>query len=187
MDGVERKMVTNERKVSRLDMVLRVLALVLTLVAAIVLGMDKQTKVVPIKLLASLPPVNVPVSARWHYLSAFKYHVVTNAIACAYAAVSLLLLVVARNKGGKSGVVVMMIIVLDLAMVALLFSSNGAAGAIGIIGYQGNSHLQWNKVCNVFGKFCDRVAVSIVSSLFAALAFFLLVSFAALRLLKKPN
>jgi hypothetical protein len=44
---------------------------VLTLAAAIVLGVDKQTKVVPIKIVDTLPAINLPVSAKWHYLSAF--------------------------------------------------------------------------------------------------------------------
>ncbi|KAF2287679.1 hypothetical protein GH714_002284 [Hevea brasiliensis] len=50
---------------------LRVMALLLTLVAAIVLGVDKQNKVIPIKIVDSLPPLNIPVVAKWHYLSAF--------------------------------------------------------------------------------------------------------------------
>ena len=53
------------------DLVLRFLAFALTLVAAIVLGLDKQTKVVPIKLSEALPPLYVPVTAKWQYLSAF--------------------------------------------------------------------------------------------------------------------
>ncbi|KAK4855665.1 hypothetical protein QYF36_009549 [Acer negundo] len=187
MDGVmERKiLVQTQRKVSILDMVLRALALILTLAAAIVIGTDKQTEIVPIKIIATLPPVSVPVSARWHYLSAFTYHLVTNAIACAYAAISLLL--VLANKCGKCrGGRVIVIIVLDLTTVALLSSSIGAAGGVGLIGYRGNSHVQWRKVCDVFGKFCDRVAVSLLLSLLGSLAFFLLVAFGALRL-KKLN
>jgi hypothetical protein len=45
--------------------------MVLTLVAAIVIAADKQTTVVPIKLTDSLPPLDVPVTAKWHYLSAY--------------------------------------------------------------------------------------------------------------------
>lgn len=105
---------------------------------------------------------------------------VVNAIACAYAAISLLLIL--ATKGGKSVVV---LVLLDLAMVALLFSSIGAAGAIGLIGYKGNSHVQWREVCSVFGKLCNRVAASVALSTFAALAFFILVGFSAVRLAKK--
>lgn len=50
---------------------LRVLALGLTLAATIVLGVDKQTKLVSLKLIDSLPPITLPVTAKWRYLSAF--------------------------------------------------------------------------------------------------------------------
>lgn len=75
MEGLEsigRELVVSKpAPVGACDLLLRLLASVLTLVAAIVLGVDKQTKVVPIKFLDSLPPLNVPVTAKWHYLSAF--------------------------------------------------------------------------------------------------------------------
>ena len=64
--GIESR--EKEMKVANL---VRLLAFVLTLVAAVIFVLDKQTKVVPIQLTESLPPINVPVSAKWHYLSAF--------------------------------------------------------------------------------------------------------------------
>ncbi|KAE9602012.1 hypothetical protein Lal_00041035 [Lupinus albus] len=148
------------------DLLLRVLALILTLVATIVLGVDKQTKLVSVQIVDTLPPLKVHATAQWHYLSAFVYFVVANAIACAYAAMSILL---SKVKGLGT-----MISIVDALMVALLFSCNGATTAVGVIGYQGNSHLRWNKVCNVFGKFCNQVAVSIVLSLLGSIVFLLL-------------
>ncbi|KAL6982393.1 hypothetical protein U1Q18_046427, partial [Sarracenia purpurea var. burkii] len=59
------------RKAGFCELVLRVLALALTLAAAIVLGVDKQTKVVPVAILPTLPPLNVPLTANWVHLSAF--------------------------------------------------------------------------------------------------------------------
>ncbi|XP_065863573.1 CASP-like protein 1E1 [Euphorbia lathyris] len=177
--GVERKseMEGGSGRGSKLGfMSLRVLGMVLTLTAAITLGVNKQTKVVPIKLVESLPPLYVPVVAKSHYLSAFMFFVVTNAIASAYAAISLVI-----SIAGKKNMAII-ITMLDLLMVALLFSSNGAAAAIGLMGYQGNSHVRWNKVCNVFGKFCHQVAASLVISLLGSIVFFLLVLLSALRL-----
>ncbi|PSR92645.1 CASP-like protein [Actinidia chinensis var. chinensis] len=161
---------------------MRVLAFALTLVAAIVLGVDKQTKVVPVPVVSTLPPLNVPVTAKWHYLSAFVYFVVANSIACTYAALSLVLTL--ANRGGKKGLA-LIITILDIMMVALLFSGEGAAAAVGIIGYKGNSHVRWNKVCNVFEEFCHQVAAALVLSLLGSVAFFLLVVLAALNLHKK--
>lgn len=77
MDGVENrggkvgKQQGRGRSGSCALLVVRVLGLVFTLVAAILLGVDKQTKVVAIQLLSTLPPLDVPVTARWHHLSAF--------------------------------------------------------------------------------------------------------------------
>ncbi|PIN04030.1 hypothetical protein CDL12_23435 [Handroanthus impetiginosus] len=79
----------------------------------------------------------------------------------------------------------MVIIFFDLVMVALLFSGVGAAFAIGLMGYRGNTHVAWNKVCNVFDRFCHQVVAAIILSTVAALMFFLLVVLAALNLHKK--
>lgn len=53
------------------EMVLRVLAMVLTLTAAILLGLDKQTKLVSVTITPDLPAINVPVIAKYHYASAY--------------------------------------------------------------------------------------------------------------------
>ncbi|KMT06610.1 hypothetical protein BVRB_7g157780 [Beta vulgaris subsp. vulgaris] len=165
------------------EVVLRVLAMVLTLTAAILLGLDKQTKLVSVTITPDLPAINVPVIAKYHYASAYVYFVVGNAIACAFAAVSLALTFIS-NGGGKI-VSRLMIIVADLMMVALLFSSIGAATGIGLIGIKGNSHLQWHKVCDVFGRFCHQVMASVALSLLAAIAFLLLIILAASKLQKR--
>ncbi|XP_073141537.1 CASP-like protein 1E2 [Henckelia pumila] len=174
--------VANKKSFRGWDFVLRVLALALCLAAAVVLGVNKQNTTVPVSLVPTLPPVNVPVTAKFHYLSAFTYLVVANAIACAYAAVSLLLAL--ANKGGKKGIS-LVIMILDLAMVALLFSAIGASLAVGLIGYKGNSHVRWAKVCNVFGRFCNQVAASIGLTGAAAGIFFLLVILIVFNLHKR--
>lgn len=164
------------------DVVLRFFALALSLAAAVLLGVNKETTTVPVTLLPSLPPVNVPATAKWHYLSAFVFFVVVNAIACAHAAISLALTL--ANRDGNKGITTL-IILLDLVMLPLLFSAIGAATAIGLLGYQGNSHVQWNKVCNIFDKFCRHAAAAIGLSGAAAAAFFLLVVLATFNLIKK--
>ncbi|KAH6808769.1 hypothetical protein C2S51_026552 [Perilla frutescens var. frutescens] len=163
------------------DAVLRFFALALSLTAAVVLGIDKETKTVPVMLVPDLPPMNVSLTSKWHYLSAFVFFVVANAIACGYAAISLILTLIMNGKKG----ITMMIIFFDLVMVALLFSSVGAAAAIGIMGYKGNSHVQWNKVCNVFEKFCAQAAAAVGISAGAAAAFLLLVLLAIFNLHNK--
>lgn len=106
-----------------------------------------------------------------------------NAIACSYGALSLILIL--AKRGQKKGLLTLTTIILDLAMVALLASGNGAATAIGVIGYQGNSNVHWNKVCDMFGRFCHQVLVAVVVSLLGSLSFLFLVMLAALDLHKK--
>ncbi|KAK7348204.1 hypothetical protein VNO80_22754 [Phaseolus coccineus] len=179
VEGVESKEMGKAVGVSACDLAMRVLAFMLTLVAAIVISADKQTKVVPIQLSDSLPPFYLPFTAKWHQMSAILYFLVTNAIACTYAALSLVLALVNR---GKSKGLWTVITVLDAFMVALLFSGNGAAAAVGVLGYKGNSHVNWKRVCNVFDKFCDQMAASIGVSFIGSLAFLLLVIIPVVRL-----
>ncbi|KAK3010659.1 hypothetical protein RJ639_011824 [Escallonia herrerae] len=182
MEGDKDVRGANKRSLRCSDLVLRFVALALTLAAAVVLGVDKQTKLMEVTTVSSPPPVLVPVTSKWHYLSAFVYFVVANAIACSHAAVSLLLTLASR--GGKKNVA-LMIFILDLVMVALLFSGIGAATTAGLLGFQGNKHVQWNKVCNKFEKFCNQALAAIAISVLASLAFLLLVLLAAPNVHKK--
>ncbi|KAK2358192.1 CASP protein 1E1 [Trifolium repens] len=169
----DHELATTKHTSTTCEFVLRLLAFILTIAAAIVIGLDKQSKVVPIKLVDSLPPLNIAVYAKWHYLSSFVYFLVANVIACTYGAISMLLTFL--NRGKRKVLLGKLVTLLDALMVALLFSGIGAAAAIGLLGYQGNSHVRWNKVCNVFDKFCHQVAASIILSLLGSLAFLLLI------------
>lgn len=66
-------MVGKKRAIRLSDLGLRLMALALTLTATALVAVDKQSKLVPVTLLPSLPPLNVPVTAKWQYLSAFTY------------------------------------------------------------------------------------------------------------------
>ncbi|MFS8030476.1 putative casparian strip membrane protein [Helianthus anomalus] len=167
----------------RRDMAVRVLALVLTLAAAVVVGVNKQSTTVPITIVASLPPVYLPVTAKWLHMSAFVYFVIANVIACSYTAISLILTSLATKGGIKK--VSIMVTILDLMVVALLFSAIGASGAVGLIGYRGNSHVRWEKVCNTFDKFCHQVMAAMALSFVACLAYLLLVVLAIFNVYKK--
>ncbi|MFS7901762.1 putative casparian strip membrane protein [Helianthus anomalus] len=75
----------------------------------------------------------------------------------------------------------------DLIMMALLFSANGAATAVGMIGLNGNSHAQWHKVCYIFTRYCHQGAASVSMSFLGSFAFLWLVIFAILNLHKKST
>ncbi|XP_038901830.1 CASP-like protein 1E1 isoform X1 [Benincasa hispida] len=169
----------------KLEVIFRVLGILLSSVAAIVVGVGKETKVVPITISSKLPPFQIVVVAKWYYLSAFVYLFVTNVITSSYGLLSLLLRL--SNKNLSNNKLTVLIIFLDTVTVALLSSGTGAVMAIGVMGYNGNSHVRWNKVCDTFGRFCKQVAASAVLSLAGAIVFMLLVILAVLGLLKRPK
>ncbi|KAK4558635.1 hypothetical protein RGQ29_008091 [Quercus rubra] len=188
MDGVRSdvKVVESPRRVRVFDAFLRLFALAFTLVAAVVVGVSKETEIVPITITPSLPTLHLQFTAKWQYMSAFVYFLVSNAIACSYAAASLVYSLAVSSSFNQDAVVLVLSI-LDLVIMALLFSANGAAAAIGIIGRDGNSHVQWRKVCDMFGAFCHHFTAALVLSLIGSSAFLLLVAFAVLGLHKKPK
>ncbi|GLU03415.1 hypothetical protein SLE2022_206170 [Rubroshorea leprosula] len=163
---------------------LRILALALTLVASIVAGVDKETKVLSVPLIKTLPPVQVPVTAKWQYLSAFVYFVLANAIACSYAATSLIFLMVA-GRSFRHSTSSLALVMLDLIITVFLFSAEGAAIGVGLIGRDGNSHVRWNKVCNVFEGFCRHMTAAVILSLLGSFVFLWLLVLSIVNLHKK--
>ncbi|KAL8162798.1 hypothetical protein V2J09_014287 [Rumex salicifolius] len=157
-----------------LEAVMRAAAAVLSVAAAIVMGVDRQTKMVALPGL----PISFLVTAKTSYQSAFVYFIVANSIASFIAALTLVL-TLARPRCNT-----ILKAAGDVTTAALLFSANGAAGAVGVLGYKGNSHVMWNKVCDNFGGFCHGVLASLLISLLASIVFLLLV-FLALRSLRK--
>ncbi|XP_042474810.1 CASP-like protein 1E1 [Macadamia integrifolia] len=158
---------------------LRMLALVTTLIAFILTSVSNETQLILVTVQPNLPPFDVPATAKWQYISAFIYLLIANVVACAYA-VSSLVLTMLKLAGMD-----VTILALDLVVAVLLFSGNGAAAAIGVVGYKGNGHLRWEKVCNVFMKFCRFNTASIAVSIIGALIFLMLAVFRALLLHKR--
>lgn len=120
-------------------------------------------------------------------LFAVRYFVVANAIACFYAAVSLVALSIMSTKKTTQNGLTLALLILDLVMVALLFSANGAAAGVGLIGLHGNSHANWKKVCNVFKTFCRNSTAGFAMSMMGSFVFLWLVLLGTLSLHKKSR
>lgn len=64
--------VANSKSVRSSFFFLRLLVIAATLVAAVLMGVNKETENIPLKLGPDLPPLYVPVQAKSSYLSSFK-------------------------------------------------------------------------------------------------------------------
>ncbi|MFS7993703.1 putative casparian strip membrane protein [Helianthus anomalus] len=107
-------------------------------------------------------------------------------VACLYSIITgaLSILALLKLKQGSMKLVFHFAI-LDTLLLSILASATGAAGGVAYIGYKGNSHSRWNKVCNVFDSFCGHVMGSLAVSLLPSIALLLLVWLSVFMFSKK--
>ncbi|URE00931.1 CASP-like protein [Musa troglodytarum] len=155
--------------------ILRIVAIVLTFISAVVMGAARQTTTVVGTDPETGLLTSVTGTVKSTYSAAYVYFVVANVLVFFYSVVSLVLSVV--NRAGLSSMSLLFSIA-DLLMVVLLFSSNGAAAAISVVAENGQQNLAgWDKICYLFGGFCARVNAAIVLSMVASVAYVILVVF----------
>uniref|UniRef100_A0A7N0T432 CASP-like protein n=1 Tax=Kalanchoe fedtschenkoi TaxID=63787 RepID=A0A7N0T432_KALFE len=174
-----------QRRVHHGEVVLRLMGFVLTIMGAILVGFDRQTRTWLLEAGANLPPLELQITAKYQYMSTMVFFVIANAIVCTYAAVSLAFYLMASRDGKCS--LSHVLIVTDALIMGFLLSADGAAAAVGIIGRDGNSHLQWHRVCYMFNKFCNQGAAAVVLSTLGSVCLLLLVALSASNLHKKLN
>ncbi|ONK61565.1 uncharacterized protein A4U43_C08F31300 [Asparagus officinalis] len=147
---------------NKCNLVLRVLAIAATVTAAVVMGIDEETKTI-----------------RHHHsptaCGRCRYFVVANAIVSFYSLLSLILSISTKSQKTRLG---LLISIADIAALALLFSGFGERGI---------SNVGWKKVCNVYTKFCAKVTVSVAVSFVAGVAYVVLLLLALVGLHKRGH
>ncbi|GMI72106.1 CASP-like protein 1D1 [Hibiscus trionum] len=149
-------------KYSALDFVLRVLLLAASVSAVVVMATSKQTEMVPVP---GLPPnIRVPFSAEFNDSPAFIYFMAALSLTGLYSIITTLASISVFRKA-KS--ILLLFALFDVVFVGIVASATGAAGGVAYIGLRGNDHVRWNKICNVYDKFCRHIGSSVALSLFA--------------------
>ncbi|KAK1417888.1 hypothetical protein QVD17_27023 [Tagetes erecta] len=163
------------------DVVLRVMLLVTSLIGIIVMVTSKQTKLIPVA-----PGLTIPVTAKFSQSPAFIYYTVALSVACFYSIITGVLSVTALLMSKRSSTKwVFRFLILDVLLLGIMGSAIGAAGAIAYIGFKGNKHTQWKEVCNMYGSFCGRIAASLTLSVLPSFALLLLIWLSVYMLSKK--
>ncbi|XP_022987446.1 CASP-like protein 1F1 [Cucurbita maxima] len=115
------------------------------------------------------------LDARYSYSSAFKFFAIANAVACGFCLLSVCFVFIStRQLALGSRQRNFFFFVHDLLMMGLVLSGCAAATAIGFVGRYGNTHTGWSPICDQFGKFCNRITISIAISYFAVLCLLIL-------------
>ncbi|GAA0172104.1 dehydrogenase [Lithospermum erythrorhizon] len=145
--------------------VVRVLAFFATLSATLVMALSKEEKSVVLATIGTTP-IRANVTAKFQHTPAFVFFVIANAIVSLHN-----LLVIAVHVMMKTfnfqRVSFLMIAVLDMVNVGLISGGATAAAFMGQLGRKGNSHANWNKICDKVGTFCDHSGAAILASLIA--------------------
>lgn len=155
------------------DALLRVLLLVASVVAVVVMVTSNQTKLIPVPLPGG--PALVPKSAKFHYSPAFIYLVAALSVAGLYSIITGLASLYAVWKPSIPAKCLFFLILTDVLILGVVASATGTAGGVTYVGLKGNSHVNWNKICGTYGKFCRYVGSSVFVSLFASLVLVLLI------------
>ncbi|XP_020275078.1 CASP-like protein 1E1 [Asparagus officinalis] len=165
-----------------LGIIVRGIAVVLILVATILMGAAKQSKTVVTSTDDYTNTVYTDtVTIKSTYSPAYVYFIAANALSFFFSTVSFALTIINRSSFAN----LPLLYIIDQVTVVLLFTSNGAAAAITMALKKGNDEFGWAKICSLAGKFCSEVTAAIVLSMFAALAYVLLLLLSIIALHKR--
>ncbi|KAI3786456.1 hypothetical protein L1987_40147 [Smallanthus sonchifolius] len=142
---------------------LRAIAAAASIAAACLMLNSRQSKVL----------FGTNLDARYTYSPAFKFFTMMNVVACAFSVLSLLPVFILGRKYSNS-VNHFFLFLHDLMMVILLAGGTGAATAYAQTGKNGNSQAGWMPICDNFGKFCHKVASSLILGYIAVFCFMVL-------------
>ncbi|XP_072996714.1 CASP-like protein 1E1 [Typha latifolia] len=137
--------------------VLRGVPILLTFLAAVLMGSAKDSKAL-VKSTDS---------------SALVYFTVINSLVCVYSVGSLIVTI----AGGSP--LETLISIADLIVLTFLFTCNGAASAISVI--LNSERYEGISTCALLHRYCSQIKAAIVFSMFASIAYLLLIIMILLR------
>ncbi|KAJ4866498.1 CASP-like protein 2B1 [Raphanus sativus] len=156
------KMKLIDRRLKLTELLLRCSATLLALLALILIVTNTQVKQI----------FTIEKRAKYTDMKALVFLVVANGIAAAYSLLQSVRCVVGSMKGSvlldKS--LAWAIFLGDQAMAYISVAAIAASAESGLIGIRGEEKLQWMKLCNMFGKFCNRSAGGTATALLASVA-----------------
>ncbi|CAN6909583.1 hypothetical protein F2Q69_00055249 [Brassica cretica] len=178
------KLAATSGKSSKILLGLRVLAFLATLSAAIVMGLNKETKTFVVGNVGNTP-IKATFTAKFQHTPAFVYFVVANAMVSFHN----LLMIALQLFGGKTeltGFRLLSIAILDMLNVTLLSAAANTAAFMAEVGKNGNKHARWDKICDRFATYCDHGAGALIAA-FAGVVLMLIISAVSISRLVQPN
>lgn len=118
----------------------------------------------------------------YRHVGAFRYLAYTNGICAAYSCLSAFESVIPRSCSLSRAWVVF---IFDQAFTYLMLGAGAVATEVLYLAYKGDEQITWSELCPYYGRFCNKVAASLVISFLALLCFILLSLISAYRVFSK--
>ncbi|GLT25829.1 hypothetical protein SLA2020_182770 [Shorea laevis] len=165
-----------DRRVKLAELVLRCLICGLGVLAAVLVGTDSQVKEI----------FSIRKKARFTEMKALVFLVLANGMAAAYSLVQVVRCVVGLVKGNVlfSKPLAWAIFSGDQAMAYLTVAAVAAAAQSAVFAKVGQPELQWMKICNMYGKFCNQVGEGVASALLVSVGMVFLSCISAFSLFR---
>ncbi|KAK2652732.1 hypothetical protein Ddye_012588 [Dipteronia dyeriana] len=155
-----------DRKIRVVELVLRCVICGLGVLAAVLVGTDTQVREI----------FTIQKKAIFTDMKALVFLVIANGIVAAYSLVQGVRCVVGMIRGSVlfNKPLAWAIFSGDQVMAYLTVAAVAAAAQSAAFAKLGQPELQWMKICNLYGKFCNQVGEGIASALLASLSMVLL-------------
>ncbi|KAG5132509.1 hypothetical protein JHK82_023697 [Glycine max] len=151
-----------DRRIKITELVLRCVILGLGVLAAVLVGTDSQVKEF----------FSFQKEAKFTDMKSLVFLVVANGLASGYSLIQGLRCIISMIRGRVlfSKPLAWAIFSGDQVMAYVTVATVVAAGQSGVIARVGQPELQWMKICNMYGKFCNQVGEGIASAFVASLS-----------------
>ncbi|KAK4755104.1 hypothetical protein SAY87_008861 [Trapa incisa] len=150
-----------DRRVRVVELVLRCVICWLGVLAAVLIGTDSQVKEI----------FTIQKRAKFTDMKALVFLVIANGIAASYSLIQALRCAVSMIRGDVlfSKPLAWAIFSGDQAMAYVTLAAVAAAAQSAVFAKLGQPELQWMKICDMYGKYCNQVGEGLASSVLVGL------------------
>ncbi|KAJ0982209.1 hypothetical protein J5N97_010464 [Dioscorea zingiberensis] len=161
-DNNNSKLKAVERKVRMAELALRGVICGLGLLSALLVATDSQVRNI----------FSVEKKARFTDMKALVFLVVVNGMAAGYSLIQGFRCVISMVRGSVllSKPLAWAIFSCDQVMAYVLLAAVAAAAQTAVLGEFGQTELQWMKICNLYGMFCNQIGEGLVSAFLVGLS-----------------
>ncbi|KAE9594754.1 hypothetical protein Lal_00013292 [Lupinus albus] len=158
------------------ELVLRCVILGLGVLAAVLIGTDSQVREI----------FSFQKKAKFTDMKALVFLVIANGLASGYSLIQGLRCVVSMVKGSVlfSKPLAWAIFSGDQVMAYITVAAIAASGQSAVVSKLGQPDLQWMKICDMYGKFCNQVGEGVVIAFVVSLSMVILSCISAFTLFR---